>query len=207
MSFEKTIEELNKLRNEEYERLRYDRSVWDGSYLGQSKMLDLAKKDIRSPEELETLEKEERMIKFYGRSPSYRVVDATRAETAKLVKVYEGEVITHKTVTSKALSTYHSQVEAFQHELHELLAKHQPKLSGTIAELAKLQSDERYLYNSKGLPTPFTLTGISMYHDHFNRNIHGDRVLTTGSSQDFNSWVDNYDEFQTIILNQAKGGN
>ncbi|WP_314061302.1 hypothetical protein [uncultured Vagococcus sp.] len=206
MSFEKTIEELNRLRNEEYERLRYDRSVWDEVICGQSIMIDFAKNDVRSPEELELLEKEKRMIKFYGRSLPELSIEATKGDTAKLVKFYAKEEQSHAEAVEKAKSMYDSRVKSLQEDLQKVLLKHESSLTDVLRDMADLQHVERYVYDSKGLPVNFELGGVVKYHDHFDKDIQSNRILSNPSVNDYGYLVNNYEAFQNIMLNQAKGG-
>ncbi len=209
MSFEKTIQELNKIRNEEYEQLRYDRSVWEGNYQGSNcSMINVARQDVRTPEELSSLEQTKRMIDFYGKDLSDRLNEATEDELQELMNLYDKELSEHQEATTKAITKHQSNLQALETELKRVLDKHSTKIKDSLKTLAELQRDEVYLYDSKGIPTPYSNTGILDYDKRAGHSISSDdRCLSKSKSPNYLALHHNYSALeQELLTNLAKAG-
>lgn len=209
MSFEKTIEELNTIRNKEYDRLRYDRSVWEGNYQGTTySMLYIAQQDVRTPDELDMLERTKRMIDFYGTDPEYKGYEVGKEELQDLMALYDKELPKHQKATEKALSDYQASLQALEDELRHVLDKHSNEIKTRLSVLAELQRDEAYLYDSKGLPTEFSGRGIIDYYTRAGRPISSiDRCLTGTDETNYLYLHHHYDVLERMVLkNLAKEG-
>lgn len=209
MSFEKTIEELNTIRNKEYDRLRYDRSVWEGNYQGTTySMLYIAQQDVRTPDELDMLERTKRMIDFYGTDPEYKGYEVGKEELQDLMELYDKELPKHQKATEKALNDYKESLQALEDELRHVLDKHSDEIKARLSVLAELQRDEAYLYDSKGLPTEFSGNGITDYYTRAGRPTSSiDRCLTGPDETNYLYLHHHYDVLERMVLkNLAKEG-
>lgn len=208
MAFEKTIAELNNIRNMEYERLRYDREVWvkaKGEMMAETMMDEAAKEDIRTVEELEKLEQDSRMAKFYGSKYHSNNIHATKEEVEKLGEYYKEEIQKHREEVKNATEKYGKQVDLLKEEIKKVLEEHHSKLAPCLRELANLQQDEKYVFDSVGIPEEWIVPGVGKYDEHFEFNVFNHHSLTKPGMPNFVMLYKNSSVFNKNILIDVKG--
>lgn len=207
MAFEKTIAELNRIRNMEYERLRYDRRIWQetaGEMMADIRMIEFAKNDVRSPEELNILEQDQRMMKFYKNKFYSNTIHATKEEVADLVNYYNEEMPEHRDNVKDAIQKYNAEVVAFQTEVQTIFNKYKPILKENLKELANLQQDENYVFNSKGIPNEWIVMGIGKYKEYYTDDIDNYGPLSSDNVKNYISLYKNEKLLIETMLEKTK---
>lgn len=208
MTFDNTIKELNKVRNLEHERLRYDRTTWIDDYgmmLGDIRMVEASKKMVRKPEEALQLEEEIRMSEYYGYGFDRTKYLATKEEVQKLGEIYKEEYKTHEETVNKTLEEYQKKKEAIKKDLIKVLNKHDKKIKESLKELADLQQDEKHILLSKSGNRLYEGSGIREYEKHFDSPVNTNPLLAKNNVPDYSSLYRDETKRATGIINELKG--
>lgn len=167
MTLEKSIQELDNLRNEEFERQRYDRNIWNERYPYQpSKLKDMAIKHAYSNKEVFDIINEIKYRNVTNEWENSNDVRSSKEDVQPLIQALRDEYPIHEKLVEEKLNSLNKNIDNFTSELEKLYLKHEKKLIEDILALANMQRNEQYLLNSKGISYPFILPGISEYNQY-----------------------------------------
>lgn len=175
MAYEKTIEQLNKIRNwkAELTRFRYEQALVPGAdieTLRQKKLMqEEARTETKKPDELLEIMRDIQLdsngfteIGEYGRLLKSFDLEA---ESKVLDQTFKEERSVFKKKLDELIKEYSSLEDSALKEVHKILDKQAPKMNEVALKILSLAEDEHYIHESKlrTVDTSYPSYGVSEF--------------------------------------------